>query len=282
MDNEQVTISKKKYTAATRIGILAVVAVIGLGVGLITSLSEIRQLRAENKVYSTELAELQDKATEIENTLTELSEAKDGLYDKLEELDSPTSLTSENDEIVQPASVKVAAANAQDEIKLLTDKLAQLQIGTESAVIAYDTVSQVVVETLEYMESIPEGIPMAGTLTDYYGYRKDPLVGSQKLHTGLDIGAKAGTPIYATAGGTVIVSKYHRTYGNMIEIDHGNGYTTVFAHCSSRLVAVGDTVEKGQKIALCGRTGRVTGPHLHYEVKLNGQFVDPLNFMEWE
>jgi murein DD-endopeptidase MepM/ murein hydrolase activator NlpD len=112
-----------------------------------------------------------------------------------------------------------------------------------------------------------------------FGWRSDPITGQSALHTGLDFQATTGTPIYAAAGGVVIVQEYHPAYGNMVEIDHGNNIVTRYAHASKTVVQRGDLIKRGQKIAEVGTTGRSTGPHLHFEVLVNGVFQDPQKFL---
>ena len=115
-----------------------------------------------------------------------------------------------------------------------------------------------------------------------FGWRSDPITGQSALHTGLDFQASTGTPIYAAAGGVVVVQEYHPAYGNMVEIDHGNNIVTRYAHASKTLVQRGDLVKRGQKIAEVGTTGRSTGPHLHFEVLVNGVFQDPQKFLSMQ
>ena len=100
------------------------------------------------------------------------------------------------------------------------------------------------------------------------------------MHTGLDISASLGTPIKAADGGKVVFVGRKGAYGNMVEIDHGNGYKTRYAHCSKMLVKVGDKVYKGQHIANVGNTGRSTGPHLHFEVLKNGKSQNPSKYLK--
>jgi len=118
-----------------------------------------------------------------------------------------------------------------------------------------------------------------GINTSSYGMRTHPVTGKRKMHTGLDIGAAMGTSIYAAEAGTVIVSTYESGYGNYIVISHGGGMTTLYAHCSSRLVSVGQKVTRGQVIGKVGSTGLSTGPHLHFEVRLNGVHTNPLPYI---
>jgi len=112
-----------------------------------------------------------------------------------------------------------------------------------------------------------------------FGNRYDPFTGRRAFHSGMDFPAPQGTPIYASAGGKVIMAGWHREYGNKIEIDHGNGLVSRYAHAYKMMVKEGDVVSPGQKIALVGTTGRSTGPHLHFEILENGQFVNPSHYL---
>jgi len=120
---------------------------------------------------------------------------------------------------------------------------------------------------------------IGGLLGSAFGWRIDPLNGRSALHTGLDFPSEPGTPILAAAGGVVVTQEYHSAYGNMVEVDHGNDLVTRYAHASKVLVKKGDVVKRGQKIAEVGTTGRSTGPHLHFEVLVQGVFQDPQKFL---
>ena len=109
-----------------------------------------------------------------------------------------------------------------------------------------------------------------GWYSSNFGYRIDPFTGQHSMHEGIDFPAEAGTAIVAAASGKVVVAEWHPQYGKMVEIDHGNGLVSRYAHASSLLVKEGDLVVRGQRIATVGTTGRSTGPHLHFEVRLNG------------
>jgi murein DD-endopeptidase MepM/ murein hydrolase activator NlpD len=127
---------------------------------------------------------------------------------------------------------------------------------------------------------VPTAQPVPGShLGSAFGFRIDPITGRTALHTGLDFQADTGTPILAAAGGVVVVQEYHAAYGNMVEIDHGNGLITRYAHASATFVKKGDLVKRGQKIAAVGSTGRSTGPHLHFEVLADGTPQDPQKFL---
>ena len=129
-------------------------------------------------------------------------------------------------------------------------------------------------------KSVPTTMPVsAGFYSSNYGYRLDPITGRSTFHTGVDIIAAAGTAVMAAAGGVVTFSGGMAEYGNVVEVGHDNGLTSRYAHLSKSLVKVGDVVMKGQLIAQVGATGRVTGPHLHFEVREKGIPLNPNKFL---
>ena len=123
-------------------------------------------------------------------------------------------------------------------------------------------------------------LPVSGTVTSGFGYRNDPF-GSEEaqMHSGIDIAAQTGTEIYAFCSGTVTACKYSEIGGNYIQILHDNGFYSYYGHLSELLVSEGETVSTGQLIALSGQTGKVTGPHLHFQLTYNGRAVDPTVFI---
>ncbi len=133
-----------------------------------------------------------------------------------------------------------------------------------------------------YLESItylPLGRPVPGPVTSRFGHRTDPVNGKKGYHTGVDMRGGTGQKILATAEGVVTRAFFNGSYGRYIEIDHGNGYTTKFAHMKKLLVKRGDHVKRGQAIGTVGSSGRSTGPHLHYEVCLANKPVNPSKYM---
>ena len=134
-------------------------------------------------------------------------------------------------------------------------------------------------ETIAKSASIPKKWPLEGYFTSGFGYRNSPMSGRWSFHNGIDIAAKHGTRIYAPHDAIVVVSEYRSGYGNLIELDHGYGIRTRYGHSSRLLVHVGENVKKGEAIALVGSTGNSTGPHLHYEIRIDGVPVDPNNYV---
>ena len=121
--------------------------------------------------------------------------------------------------------------------------------------------------------------PSSRRITSEYGYRVHPILGTKRLHNGIDIGASTGSSIVAADGGTVVGASYSSSMGYYVMINHGNGITTVYMHCSSLLVSSGQKVSKGQQIARVGSTGLSTGPHLHFSVMKNGSYVNPWDYL---
>jgi murein DD-endopeptidase MepM/ murein hydrolase activator NlpD len=126
---------------------------------------------------------------------------------------------------------------------------------------------------------VPNSRPVDGPVGSGFGFRSDPFTGRAALHTGLDFPSEVGTPVHAAAGGVVLASEFHPEYGNIVELDHGNGLVTRYAHNSRVLVKAGDLVKRGQVISEVGTSGRSTGPHLHFEVLVDGVPQDPAKFL---
>lgn len=130
-------------------------------------------------------------------------------------------------------------------------------------------------------EVFPEGRPIKrGWISSYYGMRTNPFTGKLQFHKGMDFASKSGSDVLAVAGGVVTWSSKRYGYGNLVEINHGNGYVTRYGHNKENLVQVGDTVKKGQLISLMGSTGRSTGPHVHFEVLKNNRQINPNRFVQ--
>ena len=152
-------------------------------------------------------------------------------------------------------------------------------VGTKSTseITDYGEPAKVYVGTKERPDGVGTGsfiMPTSGKITSLYGERWG------SMHNGIDIGAPAGTPVYASDDGVVTCAENKNSYGKLVKIDHGNGYETYYAHNSELLVSAGETVSKGQLIARVGATGNATGPHCHFEIRYNGEIKNPSNYVE--
>lgn len=172
-------------------------------------------------------------------------------------------------------------ASFRDDVQTLK---ALLETVEEATLDAEDKESELAKKTARleaYIRSLPSAWPTVADaqIASDFGRRFHPIYHYYKKHEGLDIGDRRGDPIYASGSGTVTKAEWHSGYGNLVEIDHGNGYVTRYGHCSKLLVKVGQKVDQGEKIALIGSTGTSTGPHVHFEVRINGTPVDPTPFI---
>jgi murein DD-endopeptidase MepM/ murein hydrolase activator NlpD len=177
-----------------------------------------------------------------------------------------------------PEGVVEGAVAAAPELTSMLDNLAN-QIKDRERQLA---VLESLISTRNLSRQIvPGGRPvMQGWISSYFGHRADPFTGRSAFHRGLDFAGPMGAEVVAVASGVVTYSKERFGYGKCVEINHGNGYVTRYAHNQRVLVQAGDTVQKGQPIALIGSTGRSTGPHLHFEVLKQGRAVDPMSFVK--
>lgn len=170
-----------------------------------------------------------------------------------------------------------ASEMSPSELQRAVDSLAQ-QVEAKS-----DAISLIEAQLLEdrtRKSLLPTGLPVeAQWNASAYGWRHDPFTGERAMHEGVDFVATSGTPIHAAAAGIVISAALHPQYGNLVEIDHGRELTTRYAHASTLFVKPGQFVRRGQKIAEVGTTGRSTGPHLHFEVRVHGMAQNPDRFL---
>jgi len=161
----------------------------------------------------------------------------------------------------------------------LTQALQDVDEATDQNIDLFTLIESRLLESRLQALMVPNTVPVDGPIGSGFGFRADPISGRAALHTGLDFPAEIGTPIVAAAGGVVQSVDWHDQYGRLIEIDHGNGLVTRYAHVSKSLVQAGDIVRRGQSIAQVGNTGRSTGPHLHFEVLMAGVPHNPARLL---
>lgn len=131
----------------------------------------------------------------------------------------------------------------------------------------------------DQLANTPSIWPASGPVSSGFGWRNPPIEGGSELHQGIDIASGTGIPVVATADGQVVKSGWSGGYGNVVQIDHGNGIETIYGHNAQVVVSAGQSVKKGQLISYAGSTGISTGPHVHYEVRENGTPVDPIKYL---
>jgi murein DD-endopeptidase MepM/ murein hydrolase activator NlpD len=161
----------------------------------------------------------------------------------------------------------------------LNGQIVELNERTEQTTDLFTLIESRLLEGRLAQLMVPSSAPIDGPVGSGFGFRSDPFTDRPALHTGLDFPAEVGTPILAAAGGMVVSTSPHPAYGNLVEIDHGNGLLTRYAHTSKVIVKTGDLVKRGQPVALVGTSGRSTGPHLHFEVLVEGVPQNPARFL---
>ena len=171
-----------------------------------------------------------------------------------------------------PTATMIASLNIRDNIVMARDRALEL----EGQLLFVESLAQ---RRNGRLDVTPSLWPVAGPIRSGYGRRRDPFTGESEMHQGLDIGALYGSAIRAPANGRVVFADRQAAYGNLIVVDHGNGITTRYGHLSRFEARVGNQLRKGDLIGYVGSTGRSTGPHLHYEVRLNDRPVNPRNYL---
>jgi murein DD-endopeptidase MepM/ murein hydrolase activator NlpD len=222
-----------------------------------------------------------------------LSSRVDGLNDELAQLQARRQLTQGEFALLleEHERLKQAVAEKEKELALVSDELGNIEvmIGLESdpgldIKARVDTASQTAVEKMFMLQSIPSGYPLEYKgKTSNFGYRVHPVKGERAFHSGVDLRAKTGTPVYATADGVVEWAAYHKPsgLGNLVIIHHNFGFNTFYGHLDRFAVKAGDFVRKGDIIAYSGNSGLSSGPHLHYEVRHIQRRLNPEPFMQW-
>ncbi|MEO0136109.1 MAG: peptidoglycan DD-metalloendopeptidase family protein [candidate division WOR-3 bacterium] len=223
-------------------------------------------LTQENALVRQELGEMEKNFKELAYQLSYLVE-KDTTMKYFAHLIPVESLINNqiHEKMVQDLTEK------EKELEALI-KIVENQYTTQQALVDYLT-------NKEQHQWIPSIIPVNGWFIRGYGYFHDPFTGLIRMHEGIDIAAPEGTPIVATANGVVKKVQRDHNLGISIEIEHQEGWKTIYAHCQRPAVSEGQVVKRGEVIGYVGTTGKTTGPHLHYEIRINGIPVDPLDYV---
>lgn len=262
------------YSAQTGSGVSASAMAV-LGDELDQQLKDIERIRAEKEdtleALAIRIAQMNARIIRLDalgRRLTEMAEIEDGEFD----FDSEPALGGPEEPL--------AAAGSSVAIPEVLEAMSSLDVQLDNREAQLWVLERMLMNDNLKARVYPQGRPVhSGWISSYFGKRTDPFTGKPANHTGIDFAGKLGQEIAAVADGVVTWSGDRYGYGIMVEINHGNGYSTRYAHNSENLVGVGDEVKKGQAVALMGETGRATGPNLHFEVLQNGRRVNPVNFI---
>ncbi len=226
------------------------------------------QYEKTQQEYEQKVAEIEEKKASIESLSEEITAKKQELENSIAAKEQLIATLQSNAETLQEQLDELEKRN--EEIKQLIQET-KITATTSSQNEIYATTTT----TLQHPVPAYADYPF----NDSYGARTSPITGIEEVHTGLDLKATYGTDIVAAESGTVIYSSYMNGYGYTVMIDHGNNLTTLYAHNSSLVVSVGESVERGQVIAKAGSTGYSTGVHCHFEVRINGEHTDPRPYL---
>ncbi len=241
--------------------ITAVLIIIAIGVLVLSSLdSKVDELNELTQNLQHVKKELESKSRKLEEEIRKKEESLASMNEHLAEIERMVGL--------EPDIESAFSKRADDTREKLIERIREKRF----------TVAQLSILN----HSVPNGSPVHyKKITDRYGYRIHPILRKRQFHVGIDLSAKFGMPIYATADGVVEYAQYKGTYGNFLLLNHPFGFKTAYGHLSKFAVHEGDYVSKGDIIGYIGTTGRSTGPHLHYEVRYLNKWLNPEEFLDW-
>ena len=278
----------RSFIAATVLVILSVAAIsyylIANYQGMTQKIKEFPEMRKETRNQKALLERYEQDITELRQMVSRLKlvNAKLMLLAGVENpADVPVNLGVGGVDSESEFASIIQGFNEQSE-EVMLQKIENLSKLKQDAV-SQEELSQRLMEFFQdqktLLASTPSVWPVKGWVTSGFGTRKSPFTGKRTMHSGIDIATKTGTPIKAPADGIVSYSDRKGAFGKVLVIDHGYGYTTFYGHCSALLKEVGDKVKRGDVVAKVGNTGTSTGPHLHYEVRVNGVATNPTKFI---
>lgn len=282
-----VTERGRRWALSAGIAALAVVAAALSVLFLPYATPSARILAAENERLRAQLAQIDTRLALLDDTLTTLAE-HDQQIRLLAGLPADTAIATRPASASRDGRSLASAGSSGGLPRPFLNRLGfgprpeidQLMRRASELTASYRAVSDTLTRNFERLANTPSIMPTTGWLSSHFTLsRFHPILHENRAHEGIDLQAPMRAPIIAPAAGRVISVGYEPGYGNTFEVDHGNGIVTKFAHCSRIVVRTGQKVTRGQLMATVGNTGLTTGPHLHYEVHVNGKPVDPLRYV---
>lgn len=281
--------------------------------GLMLQSLENKKLKAENAQMLKQFQSVESKVSALENSLERVKtfttklklitniDAEDRVtqlsmgtkpapgqaieeYEPMDQRPPPEAIAAQDQQFTPPQQPNVQKGELAQEksssdysslVVRIDRAVKETQLKEQSVIELWENLS----ERQSLLNATPNIKPARGWITSRFGYRLNPFTGKQAMHAGIDIAAAPGSPVYAPADGVVTFASYDESYGKLVSIDHGYGVSTRFGHNSQVYVHVGQKISKWDVIAAVGNTGRSTGPHLHYEVRIGGTPVDAMNFV---
>lgn len=299
--------NSRRYTVsfgAVLIGkVLALFALIGVGYAVadyihmrslrstyLQALQNERALKGEARILMSSLDEVRSSLRKVKDYSAKLSEMisfrassitkKAGLTSVTSSVnDQSLGMTQTIDQIQKNSAVPGTVDIDRLVFKPVFARLDSISLASQKGVFELQQVISRLSQQKILLASIPSMTPVDGWITSGFGQRSSPFTGEPAIHRGIDVAAPMGTPIYAPADGVVVFSGTRNGFGNFVLVAHGYGVVTGYGHNAQNLVSPGQVIHRGDQLATVGRSGRSTGPHLHYEVSINGRTVDPMKFI---
>jgi murein DD-endopeptidase MepM/ murein hydrolase activator NlpD len=242
---------------------------------LSSQLNEIKNQRKQIQEFANEISALKDKLITLNSF-----EKKIRIIANIEKAADSDNIFGVGGSIPEDLDAQIPLKEKHNSLmREMHDQIQQLDLASTNQKGNFESLIKNLQDQQNLLAATPAIRPIRGWTTSKFGYRKSPFTGRREFHKGYDISAKEGTPILATADGVVTYAGRKGLLGNTIIIDHGHGMVTRFGHCKKFVKKRGDKVKRWEKIALVGNTGRSTGPHVHYEVHLNGIPVNPEKYI---
>lgn len=241
-----------------------------------------RAMRRQTEQMTDQLQALQRRSDQAIALMTDIAARDDNFYRVVMQAE-PLGAAARNAGLERQRNyAHIDSLSDAQLLRTVTDGIDRLDNMIYYQIKSFDFLRRQALESTDRISHIPSIQPVSEKslrqMASGYGYRRDPVYGTTKFHEGMDFSAPIGTPVYATGNGRVISAGWNSGYGNLIEIDHGYGYVTRYAHLSKINVKPGQSVGRGDLIGEVGNTGKSTGPHLHYEVRLKGEPQNPVNY----
>ncbi|MDH5684345.1 MAG: peptidoglycan DD-metalloendopeptidase family protein [candidate division WOR-3 bacterium] len=234
-----------------------------------------KALAKENQILNEKLGKMETRVNKLKQRVFELAE----FDSKLRVASAMDLIPYEIRQMGVGGELSDEPANSNDKLAQAEMSIAELERQVQFQKRSFSEIETYLTQQNSARRHTPSIWPVRGWLSSGFGYRNDPFTGRYVMHKGADIVAPHGTPIVATANGRVCFAGVRAGWGRVVEINHGYGYTSFYGHCQSIRVGYGEIVRRGQIIATVGRTGKATGYHLHYGVKVSGNWVNPLNYI---
>lgn len=297
IDDQGSPVQEKRFSKSLVWMLTAVVmtclTVVGVGAykyaQLYQSVAEKAHLKSNIKQYQYDIEEQRKQIQSFAQAINELKsnllalngfESKIRIMANLEHKDDQSDLFSIGGSMPEDLDTDIALNESHDRlVRQMHDQIKQVNHATAAQHKSIEALLDSLKDKRNLLASTPSLRPAVGWISSNFGYRVSPFTGRRELHKGLDIANRQGTPIIAPADGVVTFADNKWLMGNMITVEHGFGMLTNYGHLHKILKKKGDRVKRGEIIALMGNTGRSTGPHVHYEVRLNGVPVNPENYI---